>query len=158
MQTTRVGQVTIRPLRDGDRKTVSAVFERLGDQSRVQRFAGAKPRLSEADLELLSRVDGAHHVLVAWVDGDARPAGLARLVREGEVGEVAFEVADEHQRSGIGSALMQRLAGDARAAGITSLHATVRGENRGASKLLSRCARIVDVRWCGGEREVFATL
>src|SRR5262245_29241546 len=58
--------MTIRPLRDGDVGTVTSLFERLGERSREQRFCGAKPRLRDAELAALARVDGNHHVLVAY--------------------------------------------------------------------------------------------
>src|SRR5215471_9634522 len=105
MQARYIGGVTIRPLRNGDRETVEAVFSRLSDESRRRRFGGSKPRLLESDLALLARVDGDHHVLVAYAEGDPFPAGLARFVRQGQAAEVAFEVADEHQGRRIGSAL-----------------------------------------------------
>jgi ribosomal protein S18 acetylase RimI-like enzyme len=148
----------MRPLRNGDTGTVAALFARLGQQSRVQRFGGAKPRLSELELEMLARVDATHHVVVAWVDGDPLPAGMAQLVRAGDTGDIACAVADTYQRRGIGSALAAELAADARAAGITHLRATVRGDNVGAVALLARCAELVDVDWCAGERELLATL
>src|SRR5438270_2900976 len=150
--------VSIRPLRNGDTQTVAAVFARLGHDSRRQRFGGPKPRLSEPELAALSRVDGEHHVLVAYVDGDRRPAGLARLVRQGRAAEVAFEIADEHQGRKIGSALMRVLAADARAAGIVELHATVTGDNRRAISLLSRSARRLRGTWLGGQCELVAAL
>src|SRR5215471_16925434 len=100
MQARYIGGVTIRPLRNGDRETVEAVFSRLSDESRRRRFGGSKPRLLESDLVLLSRVDGDHHVLVAYAEGDPLPAGMARFVRQGQAAEVAFEVADEHQGAG----------------------------------------------------------
>ena len=158
MRTRWIDGVTVRPLRPGDTATVEAVFERLGDRSRAQRFGGAKPRLSERELELLARVDGTHHVLVAYVDGDPTPAGISRLVREDDTAEIAFEVADEYQRRGIGSLLARELADDARAAGITHLHATIRGDNRGALTLIQRCSKLVEVAWAGGEREIVAAL
>jgi GNAT superfamily N-acetyltransferase len=117
--------ITIRLLRHGDTGTVSAVFDRLSDEARQLRFGGNKPRLSEAELGQLARVDRDHHVLVAYVDGDPLPAGIARLARQGRTAEVAFAVVDEHQRRGIGSALAETLAADARAAGIVELHATL---------------------------------
>jgi len=158
MHSQYVNGVSIRPLRNGDTETVAAVFARLGDESRRQRFAGPKPRLSELELAALARVDGEHHVLVAYVDGDLRPAGLARLVRRGRSAEVAFEVADEHQGRKIGSALMRVLAADARAAGIVELHATVTGSNRRAMSQLSRSARRLRGTWLGGQCELVAAL
>jgi len=150
--------VSIRQLRNGDTGTVAAVFERLGDESKRQRFGGPKPRLSEPELGALARVDAEHHVLVAYVDGDPVPAGLARLVRQGRTAEVAFEVADEHQGRRIGTALARVLAADARAAGIVELHATINGGNRPAVSLLSRIAQRLRGRWQSGQCEVVAAL
>jgi GNAT superfamily N-acetyltransferase len=153
MYTRHVDGITIRPLRDGDTATVLALFERMGPQSRAQRFGGAKPRLSEAELGLLARVDRHHHVLVGYVKGDPQPAGIGRLARNGSTAEIAFAVADVHQGRGIGSVLMRELAADARAAGITEFRATIAGDNVPAVSLLRRWSQILRVRWQGEERE-----
>jgi len=145
--------ITIRPLRDRDTDTVADLFARLGSRSRARRFCGAKPRLADAELAALARVDAEHHVLVAYVEDDPRPAGIARLVRAGGSAEIAFEVADEYQGRGIGSMLARELAADARAAGITELVATVCGDNAAVVSLLRRVADSLDVTWHGGERE-----
>jgi GNAT superfamily N-acetyltransferase len=158
MHSRYVDGITIRPLRDGDTETVQAVFGRLGSRSRERRFCGAKPRLREAELALLSRVDAGHHVLVAYVDGDREPAGMARLVRDGTSAEIAFEVADVHQGRGVGSVLAGELAADARAAGITELVATVCGDNDAVVSLLKRVARTLEVTWRGRERELVVGL
>ena len=156
MRTRYVDGLTIRPLRDGDVATVSEVFSSLGDRSRERRFCGAKPRLSDADLAVLARVDATHHVLVGYRGGE--PVGIARLVRQGATGEVAFEVADAHQGRGIGSLLARELAADARAAGITHLVATVCGDNPPMVSVLRRLAQSLDVRWQGREREFVARI
>lgn len=158
MQTRYVDGITIRPLRDGETAPVEALFARLGPDSRVRRFGGPKPRLSAGDLELLARVDGDHHVLVAYVAGDPQPAGIARLAREGASAEVAVAVADVHQGRGIGSALARELGGDARAAGVTELRATVTGDNPAAVSLLRRLARALRVSREGPQRELVARL
>jgi GNAT superfamily N-acetyltransferase len=151
--------VTIRVLRDGDANTVAAVFGRLGERSRRNRFGGPKPRLSDDELAHLARVDTDHHVLVAYVDGDPRPAGIGRFVRvQDGAAEVAFEVADELQGRGIGTALARVLAGDARAAGVVELHATVTGEPRPVRSLLARSTRKLRVTWLGGECALVAAL
>jgi ribosomal protein S18 acetylase RimI-like enzyme len=158
MQTRYVDGITIRPLQDGDTETVSALFDRLGDRSREHRFCGGKPRLSDAELELLARVDENRHALVGYVDGDLLPAGLARIVREGSSAEIAFEVADEYQGRGIGSTLARELAGDARAAGITEIRATVCGDNPPAVSLLRTLGRSLHMTWNGRERELVVGL
>ncbi len=157
MQSRYLNGLTIRALRDGDTETVAALFARLGDRSRERRFCGAKPRLSDVELATLARVDRDRHVLVGYVDGDSEPAGIARLVREGDSAEIAFAVADAHQSRGIGSILAGELAADARAAGITQLTATVCGDNPRVIALLERLGSL-DMSWRGGERELVVGL
>jgi protein lysine acetyltransferase len=157
MQSRYIRGLTIRSLRNGDTETVSALFARLGERSRERRFCGAKPRLSELELANLARVDGDHHVLVGYVDGDAEPAGIARLVRDGSSAEIAFAVADDYQSRGVGSILASELAADARAAGITQLMATVCGDNPRIIALLQRLGSL-EARWRGAEREVVVGL
>ena len=153
MQSRYVNGVTIRSLRNGDTDTVSSLFARLGQSSRERRFCGAKPRLSELELAKLARVDGDHHVLVGFLDGDSEPVGIARLVRDGTSAEIAFAVADDVQSRGVGSTLASVLADDARAAGITQLVATVCGDNPRVVALLKRLGNSVNVSWQGRERE-----
>ncbi len=136
MQSRCVDGVTIRPLRRGDHRAIQAVFDRLGPVSRRLRFGGAKNVLLPSDLELLTRVDANHHVLIAYVDGE--PVGVARLVRDGNVGEVAFAVADDWQHRCIGKLLIDQLAGDARAAGIESFRADIAPENTASLALMRR--------------------
>jgi hypothetical protein len=118
MRSEFVKGVTVRPLRNGETAAVQAVFDALGPESRLRRFGGAKNILSPADLELLSRVDANHHVLVACAGGE--PIGIARLVREDDTAEVAF------------------VAADARAAGIRRFVADVAPDNLPSHALLRR--------------------
>jgi GNAT superfamily N-acetyltransferase len=131
--------ITVRPLRNGETGVVQAVFDRLGARSRLLRFGGAKSVLTPAELEELARVDGDHHVLVAVIDNV--PVGIARLVRDGAEAEVAVTVADEWQQRGVGSVLADRLAADARAAGIERLRATIHVDNRASMALMWRMTR-----------------
>jgi GNAT superfamily N-acetyltransferase len=128
--------ITVRPLRGGDTGVVQAVFDRLGPRSRLLRFGGAKNVLLPGELERLARVDGDHHVLVAY-DG-REPVGIARLVRDGREAEVAFAVADDWQGKGVGTLLADRLAAEARAAGIVRVHCEVRADNTPSLALCSR--------------------
>ena len=148
----------VRPLRRGDIDTVMAVFERLGDESRRRRFNGWKPRLGEKELRWLAAVDSRHHALVANVDGDPRPVAIARLVRSGSSAEIAFEVADEYQQRGIGTALTTELLADACAAGITEITALVASDNPTAIALLRRALRAPEVRFEGRELSIRAAV
>jgi ribosomal protein S18 acetylase RimI-like enzyme len=112
------------------------LFERLSERSRRARFNGAKPCLRTAELRELASVDERHRTLVAFVGDDPEPAGMAQLVRDGDSAEIAFAVADEYQRQGIGSALASRLVADARADGVAQITALVARDNPAALALL----------------------
>jgi ribosomal protein S18 acetylase RimI-like enzyme len=150
--------ILVRPLRNGDVATVSAVFDRLGAESRRMRFNGPKPCLSDAELEQLAKIDGAHHALVAYVEADPRPVAIARLARDGRRAEIAFAVADEYQHRGVGSALAGELIADARAAGIAEITALVRSDNPNALAVMKRIACVTDVQYEGPELSVRAAL
>jgi GNAT superfamily N-acetyltransferase len=145
--------ITVRALRGGETEVVQAVFDGLGPRSRLLRFGGAKNVLMPGELELLARVDGDHHVLVAWLAGE--PVGIARLVRDGSAADVAFAVVDDLQANGVGTVLSQRLAEDARAAGIETLRATISAENDASLALLKRMtAGGLSVQCAAGQLEV----
>jgi ribosomal protein S18 acetylase RimI-like enzyme len=157
----KLGWIRIRPLRNGETETVARVFDRLSSQSRARRFNGAKPRPTERELATLARADARSHSLVAWVEGDPEPAGFAQLVRDADEwthAEVAFAVADAYHGRCIGSALVDQLAADARAAGITHLTATIQSSNTAAFALVKRVARSTDVCFEGGEASLVAAL
>ena len=103
-------------------------------------------------------MDATRHVLVGYLQGDERPVAIARLVRDGSSAEIAFEVVDEHQRLGIGSALTAELLADARAAGVTEVTALVSSENQAAMSLLRRLLNELEVRFEGPELSVRAAL
>jgi protein lysine acetyltransferase len=148
----------VRPLQNGDVRTVLQVFERLGEGSRRARFNGPKPCLSDAELRQLAAEDRSHHALVAYVEGDPRPIAIARLVRDGSSAEIAFAVADEYQHRGVGSALTAELIADARAAGITEIVAQTTNDNPAALALLRRTAKILEVCMEGPELSVRAAI
>ena len=152
MNTEVIKGITIRPLRNGETGAVQAVFDRLGPRSRLLRFGGAKTVLTEGDLRQLALVDGDHHVLVALAKGE--PIGIARLVRDGDEADVAFAVADEWHNRGVGSILADRLACDARAAGIVRLRATMQAENSASLKLMRRMTHGLTTRVVSGQLEV----
>lgn len=161
IQVEKLGCLTIRPLRGGDTTTVRALFDRLGPESRAGRFNGAKPRLSDAELAQLSTVDDRSYSIVAYVNGDAEPAGIAQLVRDRDCwtqAEIAFAVADCYQGRRIGSTLVDCLAADARAAGITHLTATTLRSNAAAQSIVRRVTSLTEVRHEPGETTLVGAL
>lgn len=146
-----------KPLRHGDVRTVASLFAGLSDRSRRLRFNGPKPCLTRSDLRSLATVDRRRWALVAHIQ-DQRPIGIARLVRDGDSAELAFAVVDEHQRRGIGAALVSELLRDARPAGVTEVTALVAAHNTAAMALLRRVLRPSTVRHEGADLSIRAAL
>lgn len=132
------------------------LFERLSERSRRARFNGAKPCLNRSELRQLATIDRDRHALVAFAGDD--PVAIARLVRDGDTAEVAFAVADDYQRRGIGSAVVAELVADARAAGITEISALVARENQAALAIVRRVARVLAVCFEGPDLAVRAAI
>lgn len=128
----------LRPLRSGEYDVLDDVFLGMSQRSRRQRFLVPMPRLPGASRRTLADVDGARHVAwVALVGG--HPVGICRYVRTAPgTAEIAFEVVDDHQGRGIGSALLDAVATVAYANGITCLEASVDPDNAASIALLTR--------------------
>jgi acetyltransferase len=144
-------QVAIRPIRPDDGRRLEVAYEHLSQESKYRRFLAAKPHLTSADTRYLVNVDGRHHVALVAIAADDPELilGVARFVRHGDdarVAELAIVVGDEFQRQGLGTELLDRLAGCARDVGVTRFRGTMLAENRGAQRLVRRAAR-------GGTRE-----
>lgn len=127
--------VVLRSIRPSDRERLAAAFDRLSPASRYLRFHTELDRLSEAQLDFLTRVDHHDHEAVVALDPAApdRPGlGVARYVRDADepsVAEAAITVADEHQGRGVGTVLLGALAARARAAGIRAFRSYVLDDN-----------------------------
>jgi RimJ/RimL family protein N-acetyltransferase len=136
-------EVMIRPLTSSDGPALQAAYGRLSPESRYQRFLAPKPYLSESEVRYLVDVDGSSHIaLVATLASNpARIVGVARCVRlpeEPSTAEFAVVVGDPLQGQGLATALLARLAGAARAAGVQRLRATMLAGNRAAHSLVRR--------------------
>ena len=147
-----------RPLRHGEARTVMNLFGRLGEKSRRARFNGPKPCLSRLELRQLASVDASRSALVAYLEDDPQPIGIARLVRNGDEAEIAFAVADEYQHRGIGSALTAQLLADARAAGITKISALVARDNSAAIAILRRVTTVRNASFEGSDLYIEAAV
>jgi ribosomal protein S18 acetylase RimI-like enzyme len=150
--------VRIEPLRNGDARAVMTVFERLSARSRRARFNGAKPCLTFGELRQLATVDRTRYALVAYADGDPAPIAIARFVRHRGTAEIAFAVADEYQRRGIGTVVAGKLIDDARAAGIAEIVALVSSDNRPAVALLRRVLDVFEMCFDGSEISIRAAI
>lgn len=125
----RRGLVSIGRLETGDRKAVREVFDGLSERSRRLRFHGPKPRRLERDLDELVQVGCCGREAVAAVDlVSGEIVGIARFVRsesDPRSAEVAFEVVDRCQGSGVGRRLLDELRSLALDEGIARFSASV---------------------------------
>jgi acetyl coenzyme A synthetase (ADP forming)-like protein len=124
------GTLRLRPPAAADAGALLAFLRSLSDRSLYLRFHGIRT-LDESLAETLVEPDWVERgALVGWL-GD-RVVGVANYVRlrDPAVAEAAFMVADAEQGRGIGTRLLEQLAGRAAETGITSFVAEVLAENR----------------------------
>jgi GNAT superfamily N-acetyltransferase len=123
------GIVTIRPLRrDDDIAGVTALHERVSDESNWLRFFSMGRRSSEEYVAHLAQ-DEEVLALIAVHRGRVVALGTAEPAASGAA-EIAFLVDDELSGRGLGTLLLEHLAVAARARGIHRFTAQVLTQNR----------------------------
>ncbi|SFN09517.1 GNAT family N-acetyltransferase [Nocardia asteroides NBRC 15531] len=126
------GVVRVRPIMPADAPALAAFHTALSDRTRYLRYFGPYPQISPKDMYRTTHVDYHDRVGLVAVLGDAI-IGVARyelLDRPGpRAAEVAFVVADEHQGRGLGSVLLEHLAGAAAENDMAAFVAEVLAEN-----------------------------
>jgi GNAT superfamily N-acetyltransferase len=126
-------QVRIARITPSDAPLIAAGFERLSAETRRLRFLTSKPSLSSSELKYLTEVDGHRHEALGAIDpATGQGVAVARFVRDEEDpsrAEVAVTVADDWQRRGLGTVLLDRLANRARQEGIKRFTALMAGDN-----------------------------
>jgi acetyl coenzyme A synthetase (ADP forming)-like protein len=125
------GTAEIRPIATTDADALRAFHSRLSFDTVYLRFFSVHPRLSDAEVERFTDVDGVDRAaLVALLGEDiVAVARYDRAVGDDEA-EVAFVVADAHQGRGVGTILLEHLAALARENGIARFRAEVLADNR----------------------------
>ena len=139
--------VRIRPIQADDGVRLQASHARLSPESRYRRFLGAKPTLSESDARYLVSVDGSDHVAyvaTTTVNGrEGEIVAVARFIRLADApstAEFAIVVGDAHQRRGLATEMLRRLAVAAGRRGITRFRATMLADNVAIQRMLERLA------------------
>jgi GNAT superfamily N-acetyltransferase len=123
--------VHLRPIRPDDGGRLTQFHEGLSPQSVYRRFFFTHPRLSAAETERFTHVDYVDRLaLVAEHDDRLVAVGRYERIPGTAEAEVAFIVADEFQHQGIGTILLERLAGAAWKNGIEVFAAQTLSENR----------------------------
>jgi RimJ/RimL family protein N-acetyltransferase len=132
--------LVVRPIAPDDRQRLALAFERLSELSRMRRFLGPKPRLSEAELTYLTEIDHRRHEALIAVDASQdRIVGVGRYAPEHDrpgTADLAFVVADEWQGQGIATMLTALLVRRAEANAVERLVATTFADNRPARAVL----------------------
>jgi GNAT superfamily N-acetyltransferase len=136
-------EICIRAIEPADVPKLRAAFDQLSALTRYKRFLVALDRLSERQLRFLTRVDHADHEALVALDEASGGAciGVARYVRDAHdprLAGVAVVVIDAWHRRGVASALLERLAGSARATGIERLTGSSILDDRAAAALAAR--------------------
>ncbi len=144
----RIARITAR-----DAPLIADGFERLSAESRRLRFLTSKPSLSSAELRYLTEVDGHRHEALGAIDPvTGHGIAVARFVRDVDDptrAEVAVTVADEWQRCGLGTVLLNQLADRAREEGISHFTALVAGDNQATQPFLAGLGGTVTVTQVG---------
>jgi RimJ/RimL family protein N-acetyltransferase len=113
---------------------------RLSPESRYRRFFVAIAELSDQDLDYLTEVDHRDHEALAAIDeATGAIVGVARFVRtSADEAEPAIVVADDWQRRGVATRLLDALVERAREESIARFRAPVLAQNPAAVRVLSR--------------------
>jgi acetyl coenzyme A synthetase (ADP forming)-like protein len=125
------GTVHVRPITPDDGERLIAFHGRLSPETVQLRFFSPHPRLSEAEVERFTHVDGTHRAALVAVEGDEIVAVVRYDRAPGtDQAEVAFVVDDAHQGRGMATLLLEHLAALARRNGIRRFTAETLAHNR----------------------------
>lgn len=141
-------KVLVRPLVPEDAPMLAEALRHLSPESRYHRFLAPVERLTPAQLQYLTCVDGVDHIALGLAVYRGRrstpqPIAVARSIREKtdpETAEVAVVVADEWQHRGVGTLILRKLADRVWATGVRRWKAVILAENRGGFAVLDRVA------------------
>lgn len=131
------GTLRLRCLTPLDAHHVTALLERLSPHSRYLRYFRLVRSFTAAEIARFVAV-GPGHLAVGAFDGDVL-VGVAQYFRSStnpDRAEIAVEVADSHQRRGVGAQLVHELSLLAASDGITRFTATVLADNRAVLGLM----------------------
>jgi RimJ/RimL family protein N-acetyltransferase len=145
-------------IRSGDRAAVREVFDGLSEGSRRLRFHGPKPKLADAEVDVLADVGCCGREAVGAIDlRTGEVVGIARFVRDSEderTAEVAFAVVDACHGNGVGSRLLRELTSLAKRDGVERFVAHVAYGNEAALALLRRIGRVASSSFADGSHEL----
>lgn len=135
-------ELTIRPIRPEDADNEQAFVRGLSAEAKHYRFMLELKELTPQMLARFTQIDYSREMaLIAVVreEGAPRQVGVARYVinPDGASGEFAIVIADEWQRRGLASMLMQALMEAARDHRLRSIEGEVLADNTAMLKLMA---------------------
>jgi acetyltransferase len=133
-QTLTVGGETLelRPVRPEDAPGLADLVARTDAEDVRLRFRGGLRRLPDSWAARLSQIDYDREMALAAVDAAGAIVGVVRMAGDpqGETAEFALLVRSDHQRRGLGRALMEALIGYAKRRGYREAWGSIAAENR----------------------------
>ena len=137
--------VHIRPISSSDGDALVQFHDGLTRDTTRLRFFTLHPHLTPTEVERFTHVDHRdREALVALAGADIVAVGRFDRVEGTDEAEVAFVVADDWQRQGLGTYLLQLLADRARSEGIERFAADTLGENRRMRAVFRNSGMVVD--------------
>ena len=128
--------IDVRPARADDEPALTAFFDRVSDEDRRFRFFTGGAHVSHAQLDSLIHADHIRsESFLAFAAGDLVASALLACDAAGETAEVAVSIRSDHRGKGLGRALLDFLAGQARAMGARRVIAIESRENHAAIEL-----------------------
>jgi GNAT superfamily N-acetyltransferase len=153
-------RLCVRVLEPADAGHLRALFGRLSMRSRWMRYLAPLRSVSEPMLRRLAAIDHDRHEALGAFDG-VELVAVAHYFRDPVQparAEISVEVADSHQRRGVGQRLLNDLAKVARGRGISEFQATASLENTGVLAMVRNSQWPATVTRSGPEVDIALTL
>jgi RimJ/RimL family protein N-acetyltransferase len=137
-------RVLIRQLESGDAAALLAAIDRADPVDLRRRFMGVPPPASML-LKRLQSADGVHDYALGAFTDEGRLVAVAQFDRvdDAPTAELAIEVANDWQRCGLGTRMLDRLGEIARDLGIVQFTASYYADNVPVRRLLHRSGRVI---------------
>ena len=148
--------ITLRPVRPSDEAALSEFFYRLSARSTFSRFFHAKRYFSHTEMSRLVDTDDEHALGLLATTEDGAILGMTRydVDERSKLGDIAFVVRDDHQRKGLGSAMMKQMMVLARERGVLGFSADVLHGNIAMMGVFSQCGVPLDSTFREGVHHV----
>ena len=145
-------EVLIRRLTSSDEPALRAALTHADPMDLRRRFLGPPPPTSTI-VRLLRRVDDVHDLALGAFDVAGHLVGVAQFDRVDDepMAELAIELGTAWQGQGLGRIMLDALADEARALGITRLTASYYADNLPVRRLIHRTGRVVESGISAGE-------